>query len=535
MRTFAIVLLILVSACSRVQNTTTSSHNAWTIPGVLRIGKSTEPDSLNPLFSHTTAADEVQTLLFSYLLRYDQHGNFIPDLATRVPTLANGDISKDGKRITIHFRRGVMWSDGAPLTARDWLFTLSAVRNPQNNIKSQYGWDEIASASAPNDQTLIIHLKVPDATFLGTLAMGGAAYPPLPAHALAKLPNLNTADFNAHPISSGPFLLKSWQHGSMLTFVPNPKYYRGMAHLKEIRWTVIPNSDSLFQALQTHTIDLYQGVATNQIDQLAAIQGIRVLSRTIANERQLGINMARPILRELPVRRAIAMGIDWNQIETSIYHGHMQPATSDIFPESPMAPTIPPYPYDPKRAAQLLDAAGWSLGTDGYRHKDGRLLEIGLISGANLTQNASVEVLIQSMLAHVGIKVDIRNYPTSLLFARNGPIYSGHYDMEYTEGSDAPDPDNSGSWNSAFLPPAGANTSWLRDPIVDETSTAARRAFDPAVRKVLYQREELRLHELVPALFIYWDRSYYALNTDFHGFRPAVYISDMWNAWDWSI
>ena len=532
---YAFLAFLMLCACSHVSTSTTNGHNAWTVPGVLRIGKTSEPDSLNPLFAHTIAADEAQTLLFSYLLRYDNHGNFIPDLATRVPTLANGDISHDGKRITIHLRSGVRWSDGAPLTARDWLFTYSAVRNPLNNVKSQYGWDEIASASAPNDATILIHLKVPDASFLGTLAMGGAAYPPLPAHLLEHLANLNTADFNAHPISSGPFLLKDWQHGSALTFIPNPHYYRGLAHLREILWKVIPNADTLFQNLQNHEIDLYQEVATNQISHLDSISGVRVLTRSVANQRHLGINVARPILRELNVRRAIAIGIDWREIESSIYHDYVDPATSDIFPESPLAPTIPPYVYSRARATQLLDQAGWMMGPDHLRHKDGRVLRLGIISGANLQQNESAEVLMQSMLRQIGISLVIRNYPSSLLFARDGPLYTGHYDIEYSEGSNAPDPDNSGSWNSAFIPPAGGNTSWLRDPIVDATSTAARREFNPVKRKALYQREELRLHELVPAVFVFWYQSHYALNSDFHGFQPAVYISDMWNAWDWSI
>ena len=124
-------------------------RNAWTVPGVVRLGENEEPDNLNLMFAHTEATDVISGLLFSFILRYDEHGNYVPDLAMHVPTTRNGGISADGKRIVVRLRRGAVWADGAPLTANDWLFTYHAVENPANNVKTRYGWDAIASASAP--------------------------------------------------------------------------------------------------------------------------------------------------------------------------------------------------------------------------------------------------------------------------------------------------------------------------------------------------------------------------------------------------
>ena len=87
-------------------------------------------------------------------------------------------------------------------------------------------------------------------------------------------------------------------------------------------------------------------------------------------------------------------------------------------------------------------------------------------------------------------RLSIRNYPGSVLFAQDGPLYKGTYDLEWSIDTNGPDPDNAGTWNSAFIPPKGANTSWLRDPIVDRTSAAAAATFDQAARKRLYQEEE---------------------------------------------
>ena len=127
----------------------TGGRNAWTVPGVLRLGEDEEPDSLNLMFAHTAAADAISGLLFSFLLRYDAQGNYVPDLATRgaehgqrrhrrATARASSCTSAQGRRLG---RRRAA-------TAADWLFTYRAVTNARNDVKTRYGWDDIASASA---------------------------------------------------------------------------------------------------------------------------------------------------------------------------------------------------------------------------------------------------------------------------------------------------------------------------------------------------------------------------------------------------
>ena len=532
----ALSILALASGCSRTQpHESGSRHNAWTVPGVIRLGENEEPDSLNLMFGHTEATDDIDGLLFSSLLRYDQQGNYIPDLATEVPTIRNGGISRDGKRIILHLRRHVVWADRAPLTAADWLFTYHSVMNPANNVKTRYGWDLIASASAPDPYTIVIRLKRPSVEVLGDLAFGGAAYPPMPAHLLAKLPDLNTAAFNERPLSSGPYMLKEWSHGSSLVFVPNPRYFRGPPKVKEVIWKIIPDVNTQFNQLATHEIDVYRNVNPNAISRLGSITGITIDRRLIADWRHLGMNMSRPQLRDLRVRRAIAEAVDWKRINDTVFHGIDQLAVSDVFPQSWAAPNLPPYRYDPADAQRLLAQAGWRIGADGVLHKGPLALRLTIFATTGHQENTESQVLIQSMLRAVGIDLLIRNYPGSYLFAMDGPLYTGKYDLEWSIETNGPDPDNSGSWNGAFIPPRGANTSWLDDPIVNETSAAAASTFDAAERKRLYQREEARLRELVPAVFFSWRMNYTAMNSDLKDYLPAAFIGDTWNAWQWSI
>jgi peptide/nickel transport system substrate-binding protein len=527
--------LLVATGCVRSSQTASQLGNPWTIPGVLRLGEDEEPDGLNLMFSNNTAADAISGLLFSFILRYDADGNYVPDLATVVPSTTNGGIAADGKTITVHLRKGVTWADVAPLTAADWIFTYDAVMNPQNNVKTRYGWDTIASAMAPDPYTLVIKLKRPSVEALGILAMGGAGYPPMPAHLLAKLPNINTAEFNRNPLSSGPYLLKSWSHGSALEFVPNPRYFRGAPKLREVIWKVVPDVNTLLSQLQTHEIDVYPGVNANSVARLSAIPGITVGHRLIANWRHLGINLSKPALSDVRVRQAISEGIDWKRINDTIYHGINQLAVSDIFPQSWAAPSLPPYRYDPANARALLSEAGWAMGPDGVLHKGALAMHLTISATTGHVENDQSEVLIQSMLRAVGIDVQVRNHPATLLFAQDGPLYGGKYDLEWSVVTNGADPDNSGSWNGAFIPPNGANTSWLNDPIVNETSSAAAATFDQAKRKRLYQREEERLRTLVPAVFFAWSTNYTAANTDVKNYVPAAFIADTWNAWEWQI
>ncbi|MBV8600685.1 MAG: hypothetical protein JO359_03865 [Candidatus Eremiobacteraeota bacterium] len=343
-------------------------RHPWTLPGHLRLGEPDEPDALLEFYAHTAAADEVNNLLFAPVFRYDEKGNLFPELATEVPTYANGGIARDDKTIVLHFRRGPVWADGAPLTAHDLAFTYRLVMNDATNVKQRAGWDDISAIDVPNDYTAVVHLKEPNADVIG-LCFGGAAYPPLPEHLLAAVSpqNLQRSPYAANPVGSGPFLLQKWNHGASLEFVPNPLYWRGKPKLARLTWRVIPNGDTLFNALMTREIDVYDAVAVNQIPRLADIVGITVTKRLIANEKHLTINTARPHLHDVRVRLAIAQAVDWDRINDQIYHGYNLRARSDIPPTSWAAPVIPFYPHDVAGAKRLLDAAGWRLGPGGYR------------------------------------------------------------------------------------------------------------------------------------------------------------------------
>jgi peptide/nickel transport system substrate-binding protein len=531
----ALIAAVLIAGCTRVDAPSTNGLHAWTQPGRLRLASTEEPDSLNKLFANSDASDQVANLISAPVFRYDASGEYLPEMAREVPTIANGGITRAGTTIVLHLRHGMQWSDGAPLDARDLRFTWHAVMNPRNNTRLRTGWDDITAIDLPNNDTAVVHLREPYAAILGIFAIGGAGYPPLPEHLLAKLPDLNHATFNEHPISSGPYLLTAWNHGSSLEFDANPRYWRGPPKIAHISYRIIPSADTLFAALQTHEVDVDDSVTENQIDRLPQLTGYATQKRLVANWRHLAFNCARPNLADVRVRRAIAQAVDWDRMNRTIYHGYNLRAVSDIMPTSWAAPAIPQWTYDLAAARRALDAAGWLSGPDGIRRRGGERLALDVSTTVAKPANIQAEVLMQQELKAAGIELRIKNYPTSLLFAQDGPLYSGRYDMSLTIDTNGPDPDNEGSWSAAYVPPHGGNTTFLRDPIITQTSFEAARTFDRARRKALYQREEERIHELVPAVFLYWQVAYAAYNSDLKHYHAAQYLSSNWNAWEWSL
>ncbi|HEY0393938.1 MAG TPA: peptide ABC transporter substrate-binding protein [Candidatus Elarobacter sp.] len=542
-------ILALLLACTALGGCTRTDQTAaqtaqgagrhpWTHPGHLIIGTAgEEPDNLNEMYAHSDAADQIANLIYEPLFRYDPNGDFVPAAATVVPTLENGGISKDGKTVVIRFRKGMTWSDGEPYDARDFVFTWHAALNPANNVKLRNGWDDITAIGlSPDNLTATIHLKQVYSGLLGIFAFGGAAYPPLPAHVLAKLPDINRAPFNTKPLSSGPFVLRQWNHGSSLELVANPKYWRGKPGLDAITYKVVPNADTLFNELKTHEVDVYESIPEAQIAQLPSVSGYTVSKQLVANYRRLEFNTARPVLSDVRVRKAVAMGVDWDRMNRTIYHGYNVRAVSDLLPSNWAAPKgITSYPYDPAAAKKLLDDAGWTTGADGVRAKDGTPLAFSVSTTPSKPANVQAEVQMQQQLKDLGVRLEIKNYPTSLLFSREGPIYTGKFDTEFTIATNAPDPDNEGLWSGKFIPPHGANTSWLNDPVLTRDSHDALLTFDRAKRRQYYQEMAERIHALVPVVYLYWQNSFTAVNSDLKNWKPASYISNYWNCWEWTI
>ncbi|MGH7662423.1 MAG: ABC transporter substrate-binding protein, partial [Vulcanimicrobiaceae bacterium] len=137
----AAVAVCVVAGCVKESGEGSGGRHPWTQPHVLRIVNVSEPDSLNVEIGNQQIDVDLSMFWAGYLLNYDDHNRFVPELATEEPTLRNGGIRPGGKTIVYHLRRGVRWQDGAPFTADDVVFSYRAVMNPRNNVNSRTGYD----------------------------------------------------------------------------------------------------------------------------------------------------------------------------------------------------------------------------------------------------------------------------------------------------------------------------------------------------------------------------------------------------------
>ncbi|MBV8367278.1 MAG: peptide ABC transporter substrate-binding protein [Candidatus Eremiobacteraeota bacterium] len=542
---YAAGAILLVSCalagCTKISQSTTAPGGAGggSIPGVLRYADISEPDSLNPLLSTQIVTADLEYLAFSFFFNVDDKLNFVPEVALEVPTQANGGISKDGLTITYHLRRGIKWQDGEPLTAKDVVFTFHAIMNPANNVQVRTGYDQIASVDAPNDDTVVVHMKRVYAPIVAYFMGQQGQEPVLPAHLLAQYPNINQIPYNTLPIGSGPFKITEWQHGDHITLVANPGYWRGPPKLSKIVFRFVSSTNTIKVLLQTHEIDAWFRADPNQYDQLDKIAGYKVMISDQNVFAHIDFNFKDPLLTDLRVRKAIEYALDRKAMAHDLTYDVYQPANSDIAPYSWAYPhDLPYYDNNPAAARALLDEAGWKVGPDGVREKNGQKLELqfSYISGNVL--GAKVGTVAAARLRDIGVILNQKVYPAPLYFGSQqagGIVNSGKYQLGYFGWVSGVDPDNSSLYACDQFPPDGQNNLFWCDKKLDDAEKAALATFDQTQRAQQYSIIEHELVEQVPTIFLFHDRRLDIVRNGFGNYIPSPATSSFWNSWQWTM
>jgi peptide/nickel transport system substrate-binding protein len=531
----------LLAACTKVGTSTGLTHgNPWTIPGVLRIAGVGNPDNLNPLLGEYQTEVDLSMFWGGYLFNWSDQNQWVPELATQMPTTKNGGISKDGLTIIYHLRKGVKWQDGAPFTADDVIFTWQAVMNPRNNVQTRTGYDLITKIDKIDDYTIAIHLRKRWSPFVNTFfTMSATPYPILPKHLLAQYPDINHAQFNSKPVGTGPFIVQQWQNGVELRMTANPNYWRGPPKLKEVDYYVIPDETTILTQLRTHEKDFEYNAPSAQLKEFGQIPGVRVYKTPFTQYSMIALNTRNPILSDVRVRQALNYALDKQELIDTITHGAETPGDSDQ-PNFLWAHAsgLNPYTYNPAKAGQLLDQAGWKLGPDGYRYKDGQKLslEISGVAGAAVTEE--VEVVVQRYWRAVGVEGVIKNYQSNLFFssyATGGIISTGKYDTAFYSWINGVDPDDSTQYTCDAFPPNGQNSTFFCNKDLDAAENVALNEYDQDKRKVAYDKIQRILNEQVPIIIMWYQSRLDVANTDLKNYKPAHAVTTFWNTWEWQI
>jgi peptide/nickel transport system substrate-binding protein len=526
----------LLAGCTRADTAATGARHPWTQPHVLRLGDVADPDSLNPLLSTMDLSYDLSSLVFSYLVIAGRDGVPVGDLATAVPSLRNGGVSPDGKTYTYRLHKGVLWHDGVTLTAGDVAFTWRAIMSSRNNVLHREGYDEVRSIDTPDASTVVVHLRrrYPPfvSEFFTTLQEG--AKPVLPAHLLANLGSINDAPFNAAPVGSGPFRFARWDRATRIVLERNEHYFKGRPKLERVELTILPDENTVLTAMRMHAIDMPAGTSQLTWNLLRNAEGISTRLDPWNSQMLLALDDARPALRELAVRRAISAAIDYRAIIDKLTYGSAQPASDVVAPNSLGYAGNTPYRYDPARARALLESAGWHAGADGLRRKGGAALQLVMVV-ASKGSGPLYAVQLQSMLHDVGIDLTIKAYPYKGIYAYDGPIVTGNYDLALFANTLPFDPDRTSTLTCDEFSPKGENEFRFCDRKVDELERAGLETDDPIERAAIYRRASRLIHDEVPYIPLFAQRRPAAMNDDLRGYDPSPAAAPWWNAWSWDI
>lgn len=527
------LLALLGGGCARIQAPGPAPAEGTTV----RFDLPADPSTLDPLFAHVDANSvegQVARLAFEPFIDVDASGKSVPVLLSRIPTVANGDLSRDGRVITYRLRRNVRWQDGPPVTARDVLFTLRAIVDPRNPVRSREGYDRIATAERLDDYTLRVRLRSPWAPAVATFfTYGTAPQYVLPEHVLAGRSNLAQDEFGAHPIGNGPFRFVRWERGERLIYEANPGYWRGRPAVSRLDLHIVPDPGTNLTLLRSDAID-WNLIAPAQQAALGGKPDLAYAIAPLALVAGIALNTAHPPLDDVRVRRALAASIDRTGISRKITYGRYppidtaQPLTSWAHDRGAHLPV-----YDPRAADALLDAAGWKRGPSGLRMKAGRPFALTYVQFPETTTGVRVATVVQSELAARGVGITIKSISNAQLFlpaSQGGTLAGGAFDLAYVPWPMGADPDDS------FLLACRGAANYMRwcDPMVDALERRAIEIPDRAPRAALYAQIARRVAAAVPIVYLFNPAYVYAYSRRLHGFAPNAFLPT-WNAAAWRI
>jgi peptide/nickel transport system substrate-binding protein len=575
-------LLLLIPACVVSSSTSTPSPSATSLPnpasptsvpltptpkpdkgGTLVAALPAEPDTLNFTLSDQPSTLDALSVLDARMIRVRADGSLDPQLLTDVPTQENGGIAADGLTWVLHFRKDVKWSDEEPLDGRDFRFTWKTITNPSYPALSRAGWEDISSVALSADYlTATITLARPSATLLETVLAGGGGSTAgflLPEHLFTEIPVAEIARSSygdTGHVGSGPFKIAKWSEGDQIVAERNDHFFGPQARLDRIVLRFQSDTRAVMTNLSTGELDLGVDLSETSVVDIRQIQNINaeITPKSGAVE-MISLNLddpsdlrkPHPVLSDLSVRQALIYGFDRQRIVDDILLGQSSVAITPLDYTRWSDDSLKPYPFDPNKARQLLDADGWIAQSDGVRTKGTLRLSFRLTveqgddPQAVLDQRIAKEFVAD--MAAIGVQVQVLAVPGTQLNAdaqSGGIIVSRSFDAidlekDQRTGMLAFD----ARFNSANIPsadnPAGGNLSGYRSALADSSLNALNSTTDPQEQKNLLATAQRAVYDDLPVIPIYDHFEVDASRSYVNGLKGGPISGLWWNTEEWWI
>lgn len=515
-----------------------------------------EPTTLASIYANQTVATVVDETVIEGLLNTDTDGNFYPVLAKAVPTLDNGGVkmSADGKKmdVTYDLLSGVKWSDGEPFTSADVKFTWETyLKDPK--VVTTEGYSSIESIDTPSDTQVVLHYKTIYGPYL--TRFGGI----IPKHVLQNIPDISKSDFNQKPIGTGPFKVTEFVSADHITVERNPNFRKaGKPLLDKIIFRSVPSREVAVAQLQAGEVDGMWNLLEAQIPDLQKDASIKIVATPSPSVERIEFNLAKPadpiadpkvphpILSDINVRRALLLATPKQQIIDKLLFGKAKPGTSPVSQGWASPKGLTQESYDPAKAKQLLDQAGWTPGSDGIRSKGGVRAALTIVTTTGDKVREQVEQILADEWKGIGVALSIKNQPSAVLlsgsYSAGDPRKKGDIDMWMYASSPAIDPHQTVNqrYTSANIPTAanngaGQNYTRFSNADVDRLIADAGATVDQARRTKDYADALKILNDNVPIIWMYDRQLLDAFRSNVSGFKGNTWDNITWNAEDWSI
>jgi len=553
-----------------------AAHAQQTTGKTVVLGFSQEPDTFVAFESGLYVTQVAANAIYSYLTYYDDVMQPYADLATQVPTLENGGAVMVGEgadqhlETTFKIRQDATWSDGTPVTADDVVWTYKVSLNPEwgapagNDLELKY-----SDVVKVDSHTVVFKMMSENqAHAAGMTDQKGPIVHPFyvfgldfntiyPAHRLnslvdfdpqnsPKVRDLHSSIYSRSPIGSGPYTLESWDPGVQMVLKARSDYYRGRPPIDTIVIRGFEASKETLlaqiQAGDIHTIGT-ETLDVADVDAINAIPGVKAYVRAGTTIEHIDLNVENPILADKNVRKAMIYGIDRQELVNRVLSGQSAIAHSLIPPISPLFnKDTPQYEYNPDKAKQLLDDAGWAVGSDGIRAKSGQRLSLKYQSTSAAVRLKTMP-LVKDQLARVGIEVNIEQMPAQTYFGQTGPLRRGTLDMaEYaTVGSLDSGVDVITLYGSKWVPTeannfAGGNYPRWKNQSADQLINTQANTLNTSNRKASMDALQLLLADELPTIPLYFRPNVSAASNRLANFKPEFASNGYtWNVWEWDL
>ena len=524
----------------------------------LVIGITQFPSTFHPNIDSMLAKTYILSLTRRPFTSYDKDWKLVCMLCVTLPTIENGLAvpektarDKQGIAVTYTIRADATWGDGKPVSTKDVMFTWKVGRHPKSGVGDMEFYRSLYKIDVKDAKTFTLHF---DKLTFEYNAING--FELIPAH----IDEINFTDpvayknrtvFDTNTTNEGlyfgPYLIADVESGAHVVLEPNPTWWGKKPAFKRIIVRVIPNTAALEANLLSGNIDMIAGELGLSIDQALAFEKRQRGKFNITYKpglvyEHLDLNLDNPILKDIRVRRALILGIDRGAISKKLFADRQPVAHTSVNPlDWVYAGDIQKYPYDPIKAARLLNEAGWSVKKRGIRHNNkGEPLRLDLMTTAGNRSRELVEQVLQSQWKRLGIDIRIRNEPARVFFGQTVTERKFTGLIMYAWIS-APESVPRTTLHSAHIPHqdnnfAGQNYTGFRNAEMDELLESIEVELNRPKRKQMWRRlQEIYATEL-PVIPLYFRANPYILPKWLRGLEPTGHQnpSTLWVE-DWRV